>query len=140
MAFSLDESALHVLRRLAVDSDCVEPVAVFSKRTNVANASGELREALASGDQQRIQEAAESEWLSSSEGMTVFLDVCMYEKASIHPTDIVSVDGVAFELPPPFKTLLQSAQLFNENGLFVLRDRDGRVVDLPLGPPDSRLG
>lgn len=136
--FSLHSSALGVLSRLAADSNCHEPVAVFSKRTSVGVASAELRDAFESGDERQLRDTAEREWMHSSPSADVFLDVFMYEREDIGPKDIGSIDGVLFELPLPLREFLAETTLFYEDG-FLLRDRDGTMVDMPFGPTDARL-
>jgi|SRR5580765_5759500 len=138
MAFTLDPSARDALRRLVTDSNFVEPVAVFSKRTNVASGSEELRNAFASGNEHALRDVAEHEWTSASVNAVVFLDVFIYERSEIQVSDIVSVDGIEFELPVSFRDFLDGIRLFYA-GAFFLRNRDGKAVDLPFGPVDTRL-
>jgi len=100
-------------------------------RTQVFNSSNELRSALGSDDKQKIRDAAEQEWSQSSVKARFVLDVFAYEKAEINSTDVVLIDGIAFELPQSLNVLLQDACLYFENG-FLLRSRDGTKIDLPV--------
>lgn len=131
MGFRLDISASDAINRIFAQSNCVEPVAVLSMRTQVFNSSNELRSALGSDDKQKIRDAAEQEWSQSSVKARFVLDVFAYEKAEINSTDVVLIDGIAFELPQSLNVLLQDACLYFENG-FLLRSRDGTKIDLPV--------
>lgn len=138
MALTLDTSASDALRHLATGSNCNDPIAVFSKRSRGFKASEALRDALASNEAHRLRDVAERELGQASGRVEFFLDVFMYERAEVRADDIVSIDGVDFELPSFMRTFLQEARLFYEDGFFVIRNRDGAIVDLPFGPADAK--
>lgn len=131
MAFSLHISALKILRRLRVESQCASPVAALSKRTKLFDAHDELREAFLSQDADKLQEATKNEWERTSSGLEFFLDVFFYEKATFRAEEVVDIDGIAFEIPAFIGASLNGVSLHYENG-FVLRDQSGEIVDLPF--------
>ena len=90
----------------------------------------ELYSALNSGDEQLAYGAVRREFDRSNERLKWFLEVSVYEKESRLKVDFLLVDWIEFELPLFLREFLQEVCLFYENEEFVLRNREGVVVNL----------
>ena len=95
----------------------------------------ELYSAVNSGDEQLAYGAARGEFDRTSKKLKWFLEVSIYEKESRLKKDFLLVDGIEFELPLFLREFLQEVCLFYENEEFVLRNREGVVVNLQNAYP-----
>jgi hypothetical protein len=137
VAFSLDSSAVTTLTKMFAQSGCLDAVAVIGNSTQMMDMPAELYSALNSGDEQLAYGAARREFDRSSERLKWFLEVSVYEKESRLKEDFLLVDGIEFELPLFLREFLQNVCLFYENEEFVLRDREGVVVNLQNAYPQA---
>ena len=135
MALSLDNSAVIAITKMITQSGCLDAVAVIGNSTQMMDMPEELYSALNSGDKQLAYSAAQQEFDRTSEQLKWFLEVSIYEKETCLKEDFLLVDGIEFELPLFLREFLQEVCLFYENEEFVLRNREGVVVNLQNAYP-----
>ena len=132
MDFTLDQSAREALRERAALSRCGDPVAVLSKRSPGFLGSDELQEAFNSKETDKLRDVAEREWRAAADKIEMVIDIFMYERSTVRGDQIVSIQGIDFELPRFVRDHLRGAILYFEDGVFRFRGENGGNIDLPF--------
>ncbi len=130
--FSLDQSAISEIKKIAIGSRCDDPVAVLSRWTGPMTASQDLYDALKSGDGKAFSDVAMQGFNQLPKISTWALTVFVYERKELTAADILPVGEIEFELPALYRERLQDARLFYRDGAFVLENQEGKVIDPPF--------
>jgi hypothetical protein len=129
--FRLEQVAKDQLRMLAAASGCSDPIAMLSKRSGIFDGDADFQGAFSRGNSAEMSNAAER--IAGGASSELMLDVSFYDRQQLPVDSVVNVDGISFMLTQPLLQFLEDLTL-SYHGRFLLKDLEGREIDLPIGP------